>query len=84
MNLTMLELQRGPSTNRYHIMSAGLEASNESNRLPEAGQWIIMRNGERGAAYLTAEVAFEVAAAQASIEMRSDHDIVIHVRQPDK
>jgi hypothetical protein len=52
--------------------------------VPEAGQWIITRNGERGAAYLTAEAAFEVAAAQASIEMRSDHDIVIHVRQPNK
>jgi hypothetical protein len=29
---------------------------------------------------MTAEAAFEVAASQASIEMRSDHEIFIHIR----
>jgi hypothetical protein len=52
--------------------------------VPEAGQWVVTRNGERGATYVTAETAFEVAAAEASIEMRSDHDIVIHVQPASK
>jgi len=47
---------------------------------PAAGEWSITRNGESGAAYATAEAAFEVAAAQASIEMRSDKEITIHVQ----
>jgi hypothetical protein len=33
-----------------------------------------------GAEYATAEAAFEVMVAHASIEMRSDDEIVIHVR----
>jgi hypothetical protein len=43
-------------------------------------QWGISRNGEAGADYATAEAAFEVVAAQASIEMRSDDEITIHIR----
>jgi hypothetical protein len=46
---------------------------------PAADQWTITRNGESGAQYATAEAAFEVAVAQASIEMRSDNEISIHV-----
>ena len=42
--------------------------------------WAILRNNEPGADYVTAEAAFEVAAAKASIEMRSDNEIIIHVR----
>jgi hypothetical protein len=45
-----------------------------------AGEWILTRNGEAGALYATAEAAFEVAVAQASIEMRCDHEITLHVR----
>jgi hypothetical protein len=44
------------------------------------GSWTLTRNGVLGATYATAEGAFEVATAQASIEIRSDHDIEIHVR----
>jgi len=40
----------------------------------------ITRNGEAGASYATAEAAFEVVAAKASIEMRSDNDIAIHIK----
>lgn len=47
---------------------------------PAAGQWSVTRNGEPGASYATAEAAFEVVVAQASIEMRSDNEIAIHVR----
>jgi hypothetical protein len=47
---------------------------------PTADQWSVTRNGEPGMVYATAEAAFEVVAAQASIEMRSDHEIAIHVR----
>jgi hypothetical protein len=47
---------------------------------PEADQWFATENGV--ASYVVAEAAFEVAAAKASIEMHSNHDIVIHVRQP--
>jgi hypothetical protein len=47
---------------------------------PKADQWSVTRNGELGASYMTAEAAFEVAASQASIEMRSDHEIFIHIR----
>lgn len=43
-------------------------------------QWTFSRNGEAGAEYATAEAAFEVVTAHASIEMRSDYEIVIHVR----
>ena len=43
-------------------------------------QWTFSRNGEAAADYLTAEAAFEVVAAQASIEMRSDDEIIIHIR----
>jgi hypothetical protein len=43
-------------------------------------KWTISRNTEAGAEYATAEGAFEVVAAQASIEMRSDNEIFIHVR----
>jgi hypothetical protein len=43
-------------------------------------QWSITRNGEAGASYATAEAAFEVVAAKASIEMRSDSDIAIHIK----
>ena len=46
--------------------------------------WALLRNGEPGADYATAEAAFEVAAAKSSIEMRSDDEIVIHVRPADK
>ena len=46
--------------------------------------WALSRNGERGADYATAEAAFEVAAAKASIEMRSDNEIIIHVRPANK
>jgi hypothetical protein len=49
----------------------------EISRLGE--EWTLTRNGEGGASYATAEGAFEVAAAQASIEMRSDHEIIIRV-----
>ena len=48
----------------------------------KGGQWGISRNGEAGADYVTAEAAFEVVAAHASIEMRSDDEITIHI-QPD-
>ena len=51
---------------------------------PAADGWSILRNGERGASYATAEAAFEVVAAKASIEMRSDNEIVIHVQRPRK
>lgn len=51
---------------------------------PVAGQWSITRNGEPGASYATAEAAFEVAVAQASIDMRSDNEIGIHVRRAAK
>jgi hypothetical protein len=44
------------------------------------GEWVVSRNGEPGASYVTAEAAFEVAVAQSSTEMRSDHEIVIHIR----
>jgi hypothetical protein len=47
---------------------------------PTEGQWAITRNGEAGASYATAEAAFEVVAAKASIEMRSDNDIAIHIK----
>jgi len=43
-------------------------------------QWTFSRNGEVGADYLTAEAAFEVVATRASIEMRSDAEILIRVR----
>jgi hypothetical protein len=46
---------------------------------PAADQWSFTRNGEAGASYATAEAAFEVVVAQASIEMRSDREISIHV-----
>jgi hypothetical protein len=46
----------------------------------KSDQWTISRNGEAGAEYATAEAAFEVVAARASIEMRSDDEIMIHVR----
>ena len=46
--------------------------------------WSLFRNGEPGADYATAEAAFEVVAAKSSIEMRSDNEIVIHVRPTDK
>ena len=51
---------------------------------PSAEGWEILRNGEKGMTYVTAEAAFEVAVGQASIEMRSDHEIVIAVRRPNK
>jgi hypothetical protein len=51
---------------------------------PAAGQWSITRNGEPGATYATAEAAFEVVVAQASIEMRSDNAIAIHVTPASK
>ncbi len=44
-----------------------------------ANEWTLTRNGEAGVGYATAEAAFEVAFANASIEMRSDHEIVIRV-----
>jgi hypothetical protein len=46
--------------------------------------WTFFRNEERGADYATAEAAFEVAAAKTSIEMRSDHEITIHIRPAQK
>jgi hypothetical protein len=46
--------------------------------------WALLRNGEPGADYATAEAAFEVAAAKSSIEMRSDNEIIIHVRPANK
>jgi len=46
--------------------------------------WSLFRNGEPGADYATAEAAFEVAAAKASIEMRSDNEIILHVPPADK
>jgi len=51
---------------------------------PAGEEWAISRDGETAAKYVTAEAAFEVVAAQASIEMRSDHEIVIAVRRPNK
>ena len=38
--------------------------------------WALLRSGEPGAGYATEEAAFEVAAAKASIEMRSDNEII--------
>jgi hypothetical protein len=49
---------------------------------PSADQWSLSRNGEKAMNYVTAEAAFEVAVAKASIEMRSDNEVVIAVRPP--
>ncbi len=46
----------------------------------ESELWSFTRNGERGASYVTAEAAFEVVVARASIEMRSGNEIIIHVK----
>jgi len=46
--------------------------------------WALLRSGEPGAGYATEEAAFEVAAAKASIEMRSDNEIILHVPPADK
>jgi hypothetical protein len=54
----------------------------EISQSPEG--WTLLGNGERGADFATAEAAFEVAAAKASIETRSDDDIIIHVRPDNK
>jgi hypothetical protein len=51
---------------------------------PAGGEWSIARNGELGATYATAEAAFEVVVAKASIEMRSDCDIDIHIKPASK
>lgn len=51
---------------------------------PVAGGWAILRDGEPGAEYATAEGAFEVVASQTSIELRSDNEIVITIRAPAK
>jgi hypothetical protein len=47
---------------------------------PNADQWSIFRDGERGMSYATQEAAFEVAIAEASGDLRSGHEVVIEVR----
>ncbi len=40
----------------------------------------MFRNGERGADCATAEAAFEVVTMRTSIEIRSDNEVLIHVK----
>jgi hypothetical protein len=52
--------------------------------VPLSGERSVTRDGQPGATYAMAAAAFEVAVAQASIEMRSDNEIVIHVKPASK
>jgi hypothetical protein len=44
--------------------------------------WAILRDGEPEGSYVTQEAAFEVAAARASAELRTGHDIVVEALTP--
>jgi hypothetical protein len=45
-------------------------------------QWSVVCDGEQQGLYLTQEAAFETAAAYASGNLRTGHDIVIEARSP--
>ena len=47
-----------------------------------ADMWTIFRNGDEQASYATQEAAFETAAAYASADLRTGHDIVIEAASP--
>jgi hypothetical protein len=45
--------------------------------------WAVLRNGEtEGGSFATQEAAFEVAAARASAELRTGHDVVVQASSP--
>jgi hypothetical protein len=45
-------------------------------------EWAIARNGQSEKSYLTQEAAFEIAAADASADLRSGFDVVIEAAAP--
>jgi hypothetical protein len=52
-------------------------------QVARAGEkWSVVRNGEDEKSYVTQEAAFEVAAADASADLRSGFDIVIEASAP--
>ena len=54
-----------------------------SYKIVRAGEeWAISRNGTADRSYVTQEAAFEVAAADASADLRSGFDVVIEAASP--
>ena len=48
----------------------------------DGDQWAVARDGTPAKSYMTQEAAFEVAAADASAELRSGFDIVLEATSP--
>lgn len=47
--------------------------------VPTGEKWLVTRDGEPGMSYISREAAYEVAVAEASGDLRTDHEIRIEV-----